>query len=98
MGLRDSVTGFDFRTCGVGLGLGHSQSCPSTELTGRRLKLTAWWLPEIAKCRATTVFERTGFNSALLSMTVVPTLGGCANTEAEKFQYVDVFLSVSVER
>ena len=39
-------------------------------------------LPEIAKCSATTVFERTGFNSVLLllSMTVVPIPGECAKT------------------
>ena len=38
-------------------------------------------LPEIAKCRATTVFEWTGFNTVLLlSMTVVPIPGGCAKT------------------
>ena len=37
-------------------------------------------LPEIAKCRATTVLERTGFNSVLLSMTLVPIPGGCAKT------------------
>ena len=35
-------------------------------------------LLEIAKCRVTTVFERTSFNGVLLSMTVVPIPGGCA--------------------
>ena len=37
-------------------------------------------LPEIAKCRATTVFDRTGFNNVLLCTTVVPIPGGCAKT------------------
>ena len=48
-------------------------------------------------CTATTVLERTGSNSVLLNMTVVPIPGGCAKAvfffEAQKFQYVDVFLA-----
>ena len=51
-------------------------------------------LPEIAKCRAATNFERTGCNNVLLSMWqqspfLVDVPRQCS--EAEKFQCVDVF-------
>ena len=55
-----------------------------------------WRCCIICKVQGRAVFERTGFNSVLLSMTVVPISQWMCQDRlgAEKFQYVDVFLSV----